>query len=124
LLVHMIGADDTVIQALKRRDAKVVHCPSTALKLAYGLYAFGRFPEMLNSGITVALGSDASECSNHHDMIRILNLPAMLLNDLRRDAVAMAAEKAIEMATINGAKAVGMEREIGSLEKGKRADVS
>jgi cytosine/adenosine deaminase-related metal-dependent hydrolase len=123
LLVHMIGVDDTEIQALKRHDAKVVHCPSTALKLAYGLYAFGRFPEMMNAGVTVALGSDASECSNHHDMIRILNLPAMLFKDMRYDAVAMTAEKAIEMATINGAKALGMEDKIGSLEKGKKADM-
>lgn len=123
LLVHMIGVNDTEIRILKDYDVKVVHCPTTALKLAYGLYHFGRFPEMLNAGITVALGSDASECSNHHDMIRILNLPAMLFKDMRYDAYAMTAERSIEMATINGAKAMGLEKEIGSLEKGKKADL-
>lgn len=123
LLVHMIGVDDTEVNTLRQHDVKVVHCPSTALKLAYGLYVFGKFPEMMNAGITVALGSDASECSNHHDMIRMLNLPALLFKDMRYDAVAMTAEKAIEMATINGAKALGMETEIGSLEKGKKADL-
>lgn len=123
LLVHMVAIDDTEIRILKEHDVKVVHCPTTALKLAYGLYAFGRFPEMMNAGVSVALGSDSSECSNHHDMIRILNLSAMVFKDMRYDAFAMTAERAIEMATINGAKAMGLEKEIGSLEKGKKADL-
>lgn len=123
LLVHMIAVDDTEIEILRKHDVKVVHCPPTALKLAYGLYAFGRFPEMMNAGVTVALGSDSSECSNHHDMVRILNIPALLFKDMRYDAYAITAERAIEMVTINGAKAMGLEKEIGSLEKGKKADL-
>ena len=123
LLVHMVVVDDTEIKILKDYDVKVVHCPTTALKLVYGLSTFGKFVEMTNAGITVALGSDASDCSNHHDMIRILNLPALLFKDFRLDAYAMTAEKAIEMATVNGAKAMGWERDIGSLEKGKKADL-
>jgi len=119
----MIHVDDTEIRIVKKYGAKVVHCPSTALKLVYGLIMFGRFPEMMNEGIPVALGSDAAECSNHHDMVRILNLSALVFKDMRFDPYVINAERAIEMATINGAKVMGLENEIGSLEKGKKADL-
>ena len=123
VLVHMVAVDNTEIEILKKHDVKVVHCPTTALKLVYGLYNFGRFPEMIKAGVTVGLGSDSSDCSNHHDMVRVLNLPALIFKDMRYDVYTMTAERAIEMATINGARAMGLEKEIGSLEKGKKADV-
>ena len=122
-MAHMIRVDDTEIKILSEYDVKVVHCPTTALKLVYELSNFGRFPEMMNAGVTVALGSDAPDCSNHHDMLRVLNLEVLIYKDLRHDVSAMSAEKVIEMATIHGAKAMGLEKEIGSLEKGKRADL-
>lgn len=122
VLVHMIYVTQKEVDILAKRETKVVHCPSTALKVGYGL-SQGRFPEMLHAGIPVAIGSDCSDCSNYHDMVRIMNLAAVLYKDIRCNAELMGAEQAIEMATINGAKTMGMEHEIGSLESGKKADI-
>ncbi|MBI4608413.1 MAG: amidohydrolase [Candidatus Rokubacteria bacterium] len=123
VLVHMTHVTDREIRMLAETRANVVHCPSTAVKLNYQLSSRGRFPEMLEHGVNVALGSDASDCSNYADMIRTMYLAAVLPKDYRNDTGVMCAETAIEMATINGARAIGMEREIGSLEPGKRADI-
>ncbi len=122
-LVHMIHVADREIEMLAEKKANVIHCPSTALKLNYELSSKGRFPEMLEHGVNVGLGGDASDCSNFADMVRVMYLAAVLPKDYRNDPGISYAETAIEMATINGAKALGMEKEIGSLEPGKRADV-
>jgi 5-methylthioadenosine/S-adenosylhomocysteine deaminase len=122
-LVHMVHVADREIRMLKETSTNVIHCPSTALKLNYELSCKGRFPEMLEHGVNVAIGSDASDCSNYADMIRTMYLAAVLPKDYRNDAGISCAEDAIEMATINGAKAIGMDSEIGSLEPGKKADV-
>ena len=108
ILVHMIHVNQKEVEILAKRGAKVVHCPSTALKLNYGL-SFDRFPEMLDAGIPVAIGSDASDCSNYHDMVRVMYLAAVLHKDIRYDPEIMGAEKALEMATINGAMTMGLE---------------
>ncbi|MBM3358785.1 MAG: amidohydrolase [Betaproteobacteria bacterium] len=123
VLVHMVHVTDREIRMLKETSTNVVHCPSTALKLNYELSSKGRFPEMLEHGVNVAIGSDAADCSNFADMIRTMYLAAALPKDYRNDAGISCAEDAIEMATINGAKAIGMDKEIGSLEPGKKADV-
>ncbi|MEI7532464.1 MAG: amidohydrolase family protein [Betaproteobacteria bacterium] len=123
VLVHMLYINQTEVKILAKHNTKVVTCPSTGLKLGYA-FQFARFPEMLEAGIPVALGSDSSDCSNYHDMIRILNLEATIYKGLRLDPEIMGAERAIEMATINGAKALGLEHEIGSLEVGKKADIA
>lgn len=123
VMVHMIQVTDREIRMLRDAGANVIHCPSTALKLNYELSAKGRFPEMMEHGVNVAIGSDASDCSNYADMIRTMYLAAVLPKDYRNDAAISSAEQAIEMATINGARAIGMEKEIGSLEPGKKADV-
>jgi 5-methylthioadenosine/S-adenosylhomocysteine deaminase len=108
---------------LAQTHTNVIHCPTTTLKLNYELSSKGRFPEMLEHGVNVAIGSDSADCSNFGDMIRTMYLAAALPKDYRNDAGASCAETAIEMATINGAKAIGMEKQIGSLEAGKKADV-
>jgi 5-methylthioadenosine/S-adenosylhomocysteine deaminase len=123
VLVHMVHVADREIRMLKETNSNVIHCPSTALKLNYELSSKGRFAEMLEHGVNVAIGSDASDCSNYADMIRTMYLAAVLPKDYRNDAGISCAEDAIEMATINGAKAIGMDKEIGSLEPGKKADV-
>ncbi len=123
VLVHMIHVNDREIQMLNEHKTNVVYCPSTALKLVYGLSAFGRFPEMIDAGVNVVLATDGSDCANYQDMVRVMYLAAVLFKDYRYDANVMGAETAIEMATINGARALGMEDEIGSLEIGKTADV-
>jgi cytosine/adenosine deaminase-related metal-dependent hydrolase len=122
-LVHMVHVTDREIRMLAEKQANVIHCPSTALKLNYELSSKGRFPEMVQNGVNVGIGADASDCSNFADLVRTMYLAAVLPKDYRNDPGVFYAEQAIEMATINGAKALGMEKEIGSLEPGKRADV-
>lgn len=104
VLVHMIHVTDEDIAILKRHDTKVVHCPTTALKLTYGLSRAGKFPEMMDSGVTVAIGSDCGDCSNYNDMIRVMYLAALLFKDARFNAKIMGAETALEMATLAGAR--------------------
>jgi 5-methylthioadenosine/S-adenosylhomocysteine deaminase len=122
-LVHMVHVTDREVRMLAKTKANVIHCPSTALKLNYELSSKGRFPEMLEHGVNIGVGGDASDCSNFADMVRVMYLAAVLPKDYRNDPGISAAETAIEMATINGAKALGMADEIGSLEPEKRADV-
>jgi 5-methylthioadenosine/S-adenosylhomocysteine deaminase len=123
VMVHMVHVADREISLLSETGTNVIHCPTTTLKLNYELSSKGRFPEMLERGVNVAIGSDAADCSNFADMIRTMYLAAVLPKDYRNDAGVSCAETAIEMATINGAKAIGMDKEIGSLEVGKKADV-
>jgi 5-methylthioadenosine/S-adenosylhomocysteine deaminase len=123
VFVHMVHVVDREIELLAQTQTNVIHCPTTTLKLNYELSSKGRFPEMLEHGVNVAIGSDSADCSNFGDMIRTMYLAAALPKDYRNDAGASCAETAIEMATINGAKAIGMEKQIGSLEAGKKADV-
>jgi len=123
VLVHMLQVNDGEMKLLRENGANVVHCPSTALKLTYGLAKSGKFPEMLKAGVNVCLGSDASDCANYQDMLRVIYLAAVLFKDLRIDPNLMGAETALEMATIHGARALGMEKDIGSLEIGKKADL-
>jgi cytosine/adenosine deaminase-related metal-dependent hydrolase len=123
VMVHMVHVADREIDLLASTGTNVIHCPSTTLKLNYELSSKGRFPEMLKQGVNVAIGSDASDCSNFADMVRTMYLAAVLPKDYRNDAGVSCAETAIEMATINGAKAIGMDKVIGSLEIGKKADV-
>jgi 5-methylthioadenosine/S-adenosylhomocysteine deaminase len=122
-MVHMIHVADREIEMLAETGANVIQCPTTGLKLSYELSAKARFPEMVARGVNVGIGGDASDCSNFADMIRVMYLAAVLPKDYRNDPGVSYAETAIEMATINGARALGMEKEIGSLEPGKKADV-
>lgn len=123
VLVHMLHVSDEEIEILARTKTNVVHNPGTALKIVYGLTKAGKFPEMLKAGVNVALGTDAGDCANFMDMVRAMYLAALLFKDIRFDPNLMGAETALEMATLNGAKALGLATEIGSLEPGKKADV-
>ena len=122
-LTHMVyvGSDD--IALLARRGVKIVHCPTAALKHTKGLVEHGRFPEMLRHGVSVSLGGDSGNGSNHFDMLRLMHLVALIYKDARMDTRVMPPETVLEMATLHGAAALGMERTIGSLEPGKRADL-
>ncbi len=123
VLVHMVHVDDNEIRLVKQRDVNVIHCPTTALKVAYGITQIGKFPEMIDAGINVALGCDGSNAANYMDMMRATYLAAGLFKDARRDPKMIPAETAFEMATLNGARAMLLADEIGSLEAGKKADL-
>lgn len=122
-LAHMVYVDPADIALLARRDVKVSHCPSAALKHVKGLAAHGRFPEMLDAGVSVSLGGDSANGSNHLDMLRLMYLAALVAKDARLDPGVLPPERVLEMATLHGARALGLEAEIGSLEPGKRADL-
>jgi cytosine/adenosine deaminase-related metal-dependent hydrolase len=123
VLNHMTCLDPFEVDLLARSDARVIQNPSAALKLSKGTTQTGKWPELVASGVTVGLGVDSTNSSNFCDVIREMYLAALLPRDARTDATAMTAEKAIEMATIDGARALGWDAEIGSLEVGKKADV-
>ena len=97
-------------------------CPGTTLKQGAGL-GDRKLPELLERGATVALGSDSANSSNHLDMIRAMNAAATGFKDARRDPTIVPAEQALEMATLLGARALGLEADIGSIEVGKKADL-
>jgi 5-methylthioadenosine/S-adenosylhomocysteine deaminase len=122
-LTHMMYVSHDDIGVLARRRVKVVHCPTAALKHTKGLAQYGRFPEMLTAGVPVALGGDSGNGSNHFDMLRLMHVVALVFKDARLDTRVMPPETVLEMATLHGAAALGLSREIGSLEPGKRADL-
>jgi 5-methylthioadenosine/S-adenosylhomocysteine deaminase len=122
-LTHMVHVNDDDIGLLARRGVKIAHCPTAALKHTKGLVEYGRFPEMLARGVAVSLGGDSGNGSNHFDMLRLMHVVALFYKDARMDTRVMPPETVLEMATIHGAAALGLEHEIGSLEPGKRADL-
>ncbi|HEV2057699.1 MAG TPA: amidohydrolase family protein [Methylomirabilota bacterium] len=122
-LAHMVHVNADDIALLARRAVKISHCPSAALKHVKGLSAHGRFAEMLDAGVSVSLGGDSANGSNHFDMLRLMYLAALVPKDARLDPAVMPPERVLEMATLHGARALGLENEIGSLEPGKRADM-
>jgi cytosine/adenosine deaminase-related metal-dependent hydrolase len=123
VVTHAVHVDDSEIGLLTQTATSVAHCPTTALKVAYGVTQVGRFPEMVKVGVNVAIGTDGNNASNYSDMMRATYLVAGLFKDARRDPTLFPAEQAFEMATLGGAKALGLEQEIGSLEVGKKADL-
>jgi len=123
VVAHCVHVDEDEIAVLARRGSSVAHCPTTALKVAYGITQIGKIPEMLEAGVNVAIGTDGNNASNYSDLYRATYLVAGLFKDARRDPTQIPAELAFEMATRHGAKALGMEGAIGSIEVGKRADL-
>jgi len=118
---HSIWEDKNDLQILKRHDTGVAHCPSSNMKLADGI---AHVADMLKLGIHVGLGNDGFAGSNDSaDLLREMDLAAKLQKVTTGDPTAVPAEQSFEMATIGGARVLGMEKEIGSLEKGKRADL-
>jgi 5-methylthioadenosine/S-adenosylhomocysteine deaminase len=108
------------------RDAgtHIACCPSMSHRLGTGSLEFGRYPELLEFGANVTLGSGSAMASNYIDVARQLYLFAGGAKTYRLDATSLPPETALEMATIRGAAAIGLDREIGSLEAGKKADIT
>lgn len=121
LAAHAVWADDRDIGTLKARGAAVAHCPSSNMKLASGI---APVVKMLAAGVNTGLGTDGPAGSNNDfDLLEEIDLAAKLQKVATGDPRALPAEQALEMATIGGARALGLEKEIGSLEAGKRADL-
>ena len=122
VIAHGVAVKDEEVQLLALHDTKVAFCPSTSLKLAKGATAIGKYPEMRASDVTVGLGTDGVSAAGNMNLMRQLYLAAGLFKDARLDANQIGAREALRMATIDGARALGWDDEIGSLEPGKRAD--
>lgn len=122
-LVHMGYLTDEDIAKLGKADVSVCHCPSASMFGGFGCIAHGRFPELVEAGVRVVLGTDASAVSRFLDMVRVMYLVACAHKDAKIDPTVIGAHRALEMATIQGARAVLWDRQIGSLETGKRADL-
>ena len=123
LLAHVVDLDTREIDAIARTDTKTVMCPTAALKMRGRMTATARLPEMIARGICVSLGTDAGNNSNLLETLRSMYLVAVLYKDARGTTDVVPAELAIELATLHGARALGLEAEIGSLEIGKKADL-
>jgi 5-methylthioadenosine/S-adenosylhomocysteine deaminase len=113
---------DEEIEILARRQAKVAFCPGASLKLAKGATVIGRYPEMREAGITVGLGTDGVSAAGNLNLMRQMYVVAGLFKDARMDPELIGAREALRMATIDGARALALDRDIGSLEPGKKAD--
>ena len=118
-VAHCVWAEPGEQRMLAETDSKVTHCPGSNLKLGSGL---APVPEMLTQGICVSLGADGAACNNRLDMFGEMRLAATL-QAVRREPGALPAQQALWMATRNGARALGLEAEIGAVEVGKRADL-
>ncbi len=123
MLVHCVHVDDDEVAILGRRRCNVAHCPTTALKVAYGITQIGHMPELVKAGANVCIGTDGNNASNYSDLMRATYLVAGLFKDARRDPTMFPAEQAFEMATLGGARGILSEDELGSIEPGKRADL-
>jgi 5-methylthioadenosine/S-adenosylhomocysteine deaminase len=123
LLADMSDTSDSDVVIVKMHGAKVAHNPGASMHSALGAAAKGKFPELLERGVTVGLGCDSTAANNSLDMFRAMHQVATLHKEVRLQPDLITPEKALEMATIDGARALGWDAAIGSLEPGKRADV-
>jgi cytosine/adenosine deaminase-related metal-dependent hydrolase len=122
-LVHMGALTEQDVALLKEHDATVCHCPSASMFGGFGCVAHGKFPELVAERVRVVLGTDACAVSRFLDMVRVMYLAACAHKDVKADPTVIGAHKAMEMATVDAARALLWERDIGSLEPGKRADI-
>lgn len=119
VLAHCVHLDEGEMNTLSRTGTQVAHCPSSNLKLGSGI---ARIHEMLERGIPVSVGADGAACNNRLDMFTEMRTAA-LLQKVKHGPESLSARQVLRMATVNGARAVGLGSELGSLEVGKRADV-
>jgi 5-methylthioadenosine/S-adenosylhomocysteine deaminase len=120
IAAHMVWPSAAEIEILKRAGVGVVHNPQSNMKLASGV---APVPKMMSAGVRVGLGTDGAASNNDLSMWEEMDTAAKLHKVFSGDPKVMSAEQAFELATIRGAEALHMEKEIGSIELGKRADV-
>lgn len=123
LFIHMAVLTDQEVEQLDRAGCKLCHNPTVSMKGAYGAIRLGKFPEMIQRGMTIGIGCDSTAANNSLDMFRTMYAVATAHKEARMQPDLIPPEKAVEMATIEGARALHWADQIGSLEPGKRADV-
>ena len=120
LLIHAVWVDQNDIQIIARSNARVGHCPESNMKLASGI---APIPEMLAAGIRVGLGTDGCASNNDLDLWSEMDFAAKLHKMQHSDPTVMASTTLLRMATIEGARALGLDQSVGSLSVGKEADL-
>ncbi len=118
--VHMTQVTEDDIEMLVVNDVRVIHCPASNLKLASGFCPLSRLQK---AGLTIGLGTDSACSNNEINMLSELRLAALLDKGMTEDPCSVSAWQALALATIDSAKALGLEQQIGSLEPGKYADM-
>lgn len=118
--VHLTQVTDDEISLLAESGSHIVHCPESNLKLASG---FCPVSKLMDAGVNVALGTDGSASNNDLSMLGEMHTASLLGKGISQNASALNAMQTVRMATINGAKALGLEQKTGSLEPGKYADI-
>ena len=120
LAVHCVHLDEEEMKIFKKHGVKVSHNTISNLYLASGICPI---PKMLKEGITVGLGVDGAASNNNQDMMELIKTTAILHKGSTMNPLSITADKVLEMATIDGARCIGLESEIGSIKPGKRADI-
>lgn len=121
LAVHCVQLDDRELRILKLRDVHVSHNTIANMYLSSGA---APVPEMMMAGITVGLGTDGAASNNNQNLVQMLKFTALVHKLVRRDPTVITSEKVVEMATIDGARALNLDADIGSVEVGKKADLA
>ena len=120
LAAHCVWLSDEEIEIIKKHDVKVSHNPCSNMKLASGVSPVSK---MIDKGICVSIGTDGASSNNNLDLIEELKTASLLQKVSTLDPKVLSSDEAIEMATIKGAEALGLDSEIGSVEVGKKADL-
>ena len=120
VLAHCIHVSDKETNLLKKNNVRVSHCPSSNLKLGSGI---ANIPKYLKKGISVSLGADGAPCNNNLSVFNEMRLAALIQKPIYGSTV-MDAKTVFKLATIEGAKALHLQNEIGSIEVGKKADLT
>ncbi len=120
LAVHCVYLSDSDIEIFKEKEISVSNNPGSNLKLGNG---FARINDLLEAEVNVCLGTDGAASNNNLNMFEEMTLASLINKGLAKSSESVPAYRALEMATINGAKAIGKEHEIGSIEVGKKADI-
>jgi 5-methylthioadenosine/S-adenosylhomocysteine deaminase len=122
VIAHCAAVQDEEVKLLARRDVKVAFCPCSSFKLGKGATAIGKYPEMVAFGVTVGLGTDGVAAAGNMNLMRQMLFVAGMFKDARLKPDIFLARQALRAATIEGAKLLMWDDEIGSLERGKKAD--
>lgn len=123
LMIHMGWVDDEEIKILKKHDVKISYCPAPGMKMPLGTNINKKIPKMIESGLTVSLGCDSTAANDSLDMFRAMWLNATIHKEIYLDPKIITPEQSLEMATINSARCLLWDTQIGSIEEKKKADL-
>ncbi|MCW5604361.1 MAG: amidohydrolase family protein, partial [Burkholderiales bacterium] len=122
VIAHGVAVTDSEIERMAKSGTMIAFCPATAIKLAKGAAKIGKYPEMIEAGMRIGVGTDGVSAGGNLNLMRQMYLVAGMFKDARMDSTLVGARKALRMATLEGAQVLGWDDEIGSIEAGKKAD--